>query len=350
MQKVSPHKNGMANNRILGIDIGSSAIKIAQVNVGKDNHVVEEYVSIPLPLESVVDGRIAEGKHQLVVNILKLALKESTFSTKDAIVGLNSSSSVFFRNAVVPIMNDATLKKSIINIVEAEKTGLDMNEMHVSYSVLGKDARGSKLRLMLYLVQDQYVDSLCKAVEDAGLNVVGADISALATLRGTGIDVRQTDTAAIVGIGADITSILMHRSGVPSALFLDSTGAGREASRVIADALDADPESEDMELYKTSNTRFDADVQEAISEYGDMLAQRLLKTFEVFKRNSPDEPPVRSITLVGGGSFLQGLARVIQNHFDLAIQYGKPEPAFDGDLALASLHLTAIGLAIGATR
>ena len=340
----------MANDRILGIDIGSSAIKIAQVNVGKDRHTVEAYTSVPLPLESVIDGRIADGKHQLVVNALKSALDTDAFSTKDAIIGLNSSSSVFFRNASVPRMNDSTLKKSIVNIVEAEKTGLNMNEMHVDYSVLGNETRGSKLRLMLYLVQDNYAESLCKAAEDAGLNVIGADISALATLRGTEIDVRQTDTAAIVGIGADITSILMHRSGVPSALFLDSTGAGREASRVIADALGADAESEDMELYKVSNTRFDNDVQEAITEYGDMLAQKLLKTFEAFKRTRPDEPPVRSITLVGGGSFLQGLARVIQNHFDLTIQYGRPEPAFDGDLSNAGLHLTAIGLATGATQ
>lgn len=340
----------MANDMVLGIDIGSSAIKIAQVNVGKERHIVEAYTSVPLPFETVIDGRIADGKHAIVVSALKSALDTDLFTTKNAVVGLNSSSSVFFKNASVPRMSDDTLRRSIVNIVEAEKTGLNMEEMHVDYSVLGNETRGSKLRLMLYLVQDEYAASLCRAVEDAGLNIVGVDISALATLRGTEINTRSDETSAIVGIGADIISTLMHRGGIPSALFLDPNGAGREASGHIADALGASAESEDVELYKVSNTRFDLDVQSAITEYGDQVALKLVKTFEAFKRTHPDEPPVRSITLVGGGSFLQGLARVIQNHFDLLIQYGKPEPTFDGDLSHAVLHLTAMGLATGAKK
>jgi type IV pilus assembly protein PilM len=341
-------KTGMANDKVLGIDIGSSAIKIAQVNVGKDRHFVEAYTSVPLPFETVVDGRIADGKHAIVVNAIKAAMDGGMFSTKDAVVGLNSSSAVFFRQTSIPRMSDETLKKSIVNIVESENAGFDMSEMHVDYSVLGNETRGSKLRVMLYLVQDQYAEALCKAVEDAGLNVVGADLSALATLRGTEINHRTDETSVIVGIGAEITSVLMHCGGVPSALFIDPTGAGHDASKAIADVAGGDPESEDLEAFKTANNRFDREVAEAITEYGQIVADKLTKYFEAFARENPDAPAIRSITLVGGGSFLQGLARVIQNNFDLNIHYGKPEPMFDGDLSHAVLHLTAIGLATGA--
>lgn len=342
-------KYDMANDRVLGVDIGSHSVKIAQVLLGGDSPHVEAYTSVAVPREVVVDGKIVSGKSGVVVDIIRQALETSNFSTKDAVLGLNSSSSVFFRRSSVPAMDQKTLTKALPNIVDAEGSGLQVDEFLLDFSVLGREENG-KLSLMLYLAQDEYAGTLAMAAEEAGLNVIGTTPTSLATLSAVEINPYAVGTSVILDIGADVTSVLLHRKGVPTGLFLDSTGAGHDANKAIADVLSSDPEGEDTESYKVANHRFDADVQEAIAEYGAILADKLTKFFDSHTRNNPGEPPVDSITLVGGGSFLQGLVKSLQNTFTVPIQYGTPDPRLSGDLSRAVLHLAAIGLATGVKK
>lgn len=338
----------MAADKILGIDIGAHSIKIAQVAVDGDRPVVEAYTAVPLPYGSIVDGLVVPEKRPLIVEALRAVAKSKMFSTKDVIVGLNSPNSVFFHRTTVPVMSEEDLRKSLHNVVEAAETSLDVNHQQIAFSVLGRTRKNNKMNVMLFLVQDDFARVICEMVEEAGLNIVGADLAALATLRGAEIDHDTSRAQAIISIGADTQSILVHSGGIPLFLYTDTTSTGVEASRVIADALGLDDEDEEVEKMKTSSERLPAAAHEAITEYLTNLADRVVASFAAYKRSGANLPAIESILLVGGGSMLQGLARAIVTKADVPVQYARPDSSFEGDLKNAVFHLTALGLTTGA--
>lgn len=339
----------MAADKVLGIDIGAHSVKVAQVTRTDDGLVVDGYTAVRLVPGCIIDGQVVVSKRAHIVEALRTAVtKSGLFSTKDAVIGFNNPSSVFFSRTTIPAMTEENLRKSLSNIVEAADTGLDVAHQQMDFSVLSKTPRSGKIEAMLYIVQDSFAETICEIAEEAGLRIVGADLSVLATLRGAGIDLDQTRAQAVINIGADTQTVLVHSGGVPLGVYPDTSYTGNEATRIIADVMGLDPDDEEVEQLKVSGERFDEEVTEVVSDYLKNTALRVESSLTAYLRSGPDMPPVASILLAGGGSMLQGLARAIHTKTNIPVQYARPDEAYKGDLRNAVFHLTALGLTTGA--
>lgn len=337
----------MANDRVLGVDIGARSIKIAEADLSGDRPLITAFTTIPLPFGCIEDGLVVTEKRRLIVDALRAGLNSGIFQTKDAIIGLNSPNSVFFHQIAVPAMTDEDIRKAKEHLVAAADTGLDIEHQQIDYSVLGRRPKGNKIDVLFYFVHDSVAQTMCEIAEEAGLEVVGADLSVLATLRGADISHDPTFAEAIINIGADTQSILIHRAGVPLFLYGDTSMTGNAASRAVAEAMSLDYDDEDVETAKLSKEQ-DRAVASALADYSLNLADRVANAFTSYARTVPDAPEIMSIRLVGGGSMLNGLARAVINKTNKRAQYAAPDPLFEGDLSRATLHLTALGLTTGA--
>lgn len=340
----------MAKDRVLGVDIGAHSIKIAEVDFSGERPEVTGYTAVALPHGAIEDGLVAIDKRRFIVDALKHALNSGIFTTKDAVVGLNSPNSAFLHTLTIPAMSEEEIEKSKVLLIEAADLGIDTAHQQIDFSVLGRRPRGNKIDVQFYYIADAVAESICQIAEDAGLELLGADLGMLATLRGAAIDQRGAGAQAVVNIGADTITVLVHHNGVPLYAFGDTVFAGNEASRLIADQLGLDPDDPDVEAHKRAG-QFDSVTSQVMGEYAANLADRIVSAIGAYKRTAPDAPPVESILLAGGGSMLLGLAKVIQTKANIRVQYAAADTAtFAGDLKHSTLHLTAIGLTTGATR
>ena len=175
------------SERIIGLDIGASSVKAAQVlRKGDGTYVVEKTGARPLPAGAVFDGRISEDERSRVSDTIKQLVEEEGFTARDAIYGLNSSGAVFMREVMIANngLTPEDVTKALPLIIESKFPDLSPGDNEMSYSVLGEAEGefGPELRVLVYSALKEYTTEVAQTVEAGGLNVVGADLNALAVL------------------------------------------------------------------------------------------------------------------------------------------------------------------------
>lgn len=308
------------STRVIGLDLGSSSIKASQVLHHDDGtYFVEHQATRQLPRGTIIDGHIEADKKALVINALvEMMSAESKFTTKDAIFGLNSSSSIFMEEVLVPVMDADDLEAALPNVLAAQDEKYAAGKNEIAFAVVGPvgTERGPRLRVLVFRALADYVKEMAELVEAAGLNVVGSDFHALAALRV--IDTaprpdRQAD--ALIDIGANVTSVLIHHNGVPKMLALDPEMAGGVATERVADALGLDYDDDLAEFHKINNSDSLGLVPQARSRYSEAFVERVHKTLKQFVDSSDDIDSIAAITLVGGGALLAGLSDYLRSTF-----------------------------------
>jgi type IV pilus assembly protein PilM len=351
------------SDRVIGLDIGASSVKAAQVLRKSDGTcVVEKQAARPLPRGAVNDGRIASDERGRVSDTIKKMIAEENFATKEVIFGLNSSSAVFMQEMTAPLMKPEDIEKTIPNVILVQNPNLDPKENEISFTVLGEQEgeNGPELKILVYTVRADYAREIAEVVEAAGLTVVGADLNALAVLRAINIQNRPADQLdAIVDIGSNITILMLHHNGIPKFLALDPDSAGYVATDKVADALGYDDHQlAQAEWEKVNNEEPVGLVAQARQEYGQALAAKVAGGFNSYLEKSVEHSALANVTLVGGGSLLHGLGFFLRNSLGATVplSYAQWDPAIKaangGEVERSEIgsggdYLVAVGLGSG---
>lgn len=351
-------------SRVIGLDLGSSSVKAAQVLQTKDgNYVVEHQAARPIPRGIIYDGYVAPENHGLVSSIIEQMFDEesSGFSTKDVIVGLHSSARTFMEEMDIPLVKPEDAAAAIPTMIAAINPAYDPEDNEIDYSIVGQveTEKGPMLRVIVFRVLANYAQDISKIVEGAGLNVVGADLNALATLRAIAITRRPDRQAdAIVDIGANVVTMMLHHNGVPKMIKLDPDTAGSVATDKVANALGLDEDDEQAEWYKINDDNTVGLVAQARNEYSKSVATRVATVFSNYVNGSNEIDSLAAVTLVGGGVLLPNLSWFLRQSFgEVPMTYAAIDPIIsstspDGVLrqepGSGGDYLVAIGLGTGA--
>jgi type IV pilus assembly protein PilM len=351
------------SSRVIGLDLGSSSIKAAQVlQTGNGQYVVEHQAARPLPRGVVYDGYIQKENRGLVSSVIQQMFEEEKgFTTKDVIIGLNSSARTFMEEMDVPKVMDSDIDEALPNIIAAKNPAFNENDNEIDYAVVGEvdTEHGTMLRIIVFRALADYAEDMSKIVEEAGLNVVGSDFNALAALRAIAIEHRPDRQAdGVIDFGANVLTMMLHHNGVPKMIVLDPDSAGSVATEKVADALGLDEDDEQAEWYKINDDNAVGLVAQARNEYSKSTADRIANTFDKFIKASPEIDSLAKVTLVGGGALLPNLSWFLRKAFgevpmtyaaiDPSISSASPdgvrrqEPGSGGD------YLVAVGLGTGA--
>lgn len=300
------------SDRVIGLDIGSSSVKAAQIlRRGDGTFLVERQAARPLPRGAVFDGRVDEKERLRVIEVIQQMFAEEGFSTKDVIFGLNSSSAVFMQEMRLPLMRPEDVAQALPLALEAKDATLSSEENEISWTVVGEveGDNGPELSVLVYSVRADYAKDTAEVIEAAGLNVVGADLNALAVLRAIAVQQRpRNQVDAIVDIGANVTILMLHHNGVPKMLLLDPDSAGHVATSRIVDALGLDEDDEQQgEWEKMNNEEPVGIVAQARNEYSANLASKIAGGFDSYLSRSEEYDQIANVTLVGGGALLHGI-------------------------------------------
>lgn len=207
----------------IGVDIGTSNIKIVQLQPKGDKFVLETYGVVNVAYQiSNKDSNVAIDQ---TAEILKNLIKKSRTTTNKIVASLPNS--VVFTSVIeMPTMPENELKSAIE--FEAKKyVPLPLSEVALSWSIiqekkqkvnldtnlgsLNKVGESDKNKILLTAVPNLVVDNYLKVFRTAGLQPLALEIEALSLIRS--LVNEDNKTVLLIDIGAKNTSINLVDNG-----------------------------------------------------------------------------------------------------------------------------------------
>jgi type IV pilus assembly protein PilM len=230
----------MAKTRI-GIDVGSTAVRVAEVAAG-DVPVVVRAAQVPLPPGAVEAGEVRQL--EAVAEALREVLSKSGVKTKQVYLGVGNQR-VIVREVVLPWLPEKELRDTLAFQVQ-EFIPMTTDEAVLDFDPLGELDRGGRRmqRILLVAAHKGMINALVDAALAAKLDPIGIDLTPFAVIRavGTGeegLDLDASGDEAIIDIGAQVTSICVHDRGITRFVRMLPSG-GRDITLALASGLGID--------------------------------------------------------------------------------------------------------------
>jgi type IV pilus assembly protein PilM len=143
---------------IVGLDIGSSAVKAVELKTAGRAVKVTAFATEPVPPDSIVDGAIIDGT--AVAEAIRRVFAHKAFKTKNVAASL-SGNAVIVKKINLPVMTEAELSESIY--WEAEQyIPFDIQDVNLDYQILdpgtGADGKGTMEVLLVAAKKDKIAD------------------------------------------------------------------------------------------------------------------------------------------------------------------------------------------------
>ncbi|TLY42294.1 MAG: type IV pilus assembly protein PilM, partial [Nitrospirae bacterium] len=218
-----------AKRDLLGLDIGSSAIKLVQMKQARGNYLLQKFGIQPLEPEVIVDGTVMDSGR--VVSAIKELVGEHNVKLKNVAMSI-SGHSVIVKKINLPPMPDEELEGQV-RLAAEQYIPFDINEVNIDFHILNPNEQSDdgqpQMSLLLVAAKKDKVTELSELVKAAGLNPVILDVDAFAIENMYGINYPPSpeDIVALVNIGASVMNVNIVR-GETSLLTRDiSIGGNR---------------------------------------------------------------------------------------------------------------------------
>ncbi|MFC5928102.1 type IV pilus assembly protein PilM [Cryobacterium melibiosiphilum] len=343
--------------RVVGIDIGSSAVRAVELSgAGTDNPVLLHYYEQPLEVGAIVRGEVVDP--DAVAEALTLLWTAGGFTSRDVVIGMGDYR-VVVRSLTVPSMSMRRIRESlpfqVKDLVSVPvKDGL-LDFYPVSETPGEGDAGPQTVGLLIAAVKDVVLANV-KAIRLAKLNPVEVDLVPFALTRAIHRMESAEDIIAEIDIGAGTTSVVVTVDGVPQFVRLIPAGAS-DVIKALKTRLDVD-EAEAIRLKNiVGMARTVApdylEAAQIVHEVSMDLLSSLRNTITYFS-NTRLDITITQIVLNGGGSRLPGLAAELTAQTKLPVIFAELTGIALGDglnadavRATEGTFLVACGLALG---
>jgi type IV pilus assembly protein PilM len=316
--------------RVVGLDIGTSGVRAAELTLGKGTATLERFGQVALPPGAVRDGEVIDTA--AVAEAIKLLWAQAKFSTKKVVIGV-ANQKVVVRQVDLPWLPTNELKKALVFQVQ------DFIPMPVEQAILDfhlleeftNDAGGRMVRVLLVAAARDMVDSALQAVTAAGLTPQMVDLTSFAVMRSmVTMDhsaLQVTEAEALVDIGASVTNIVVHQGGVPRFVRILLMG-GSDITDAVAERLgvqhdQAESLKQESSLSATSATADASPAARALEASASAFLEEVRGSLDYFMAQ-PGASRISRIVVSGGGSRLAGLQERLSAATRLPVQAARP--------------------------
>jgi type IV pilus assembly protein PilM len=326
------------NKTLMGLDIGSSAVKAIELKpTGKGYRVTAIGVE-PIPPDSIVDGAIIDGG--AVSDAVRRLFANAQFRARDVAASL-SGNSVIVKKITLPAMTEQELAESIY--WEAEQyIPFDIQDVHLDYEVLtppGGGAAQGTIDVLLVAAKKDKIGDYTSVITQAGRTPVVVDVDAFALQNAYEVNYgfEPGVTVALLNAGASATNInILH--GPQSVFTRDISMGGNAFTEAVQRELGLPYElAEQLKKGQDVEGASYEDARPVLKAMTDNILLEVEKTFDFFKATASSDR-IDQIVLSGGASRVDGFAEA------LAARFGTDVISFDPfrQVSLDSAKLGAI--------
>lgn len=334
----------------IGIDIGTSAIKLAEIAWQNDKPVLKNFGMRELPEQTVEDGLIINP--QQLSETLNQLLSRTHTKSKNVVMAVGGRI-MFARELIFPAMTMEELGEAIKWDLE-KYIPYAPGTYYFDYSIVGQGNTETEIKVLLVASPLDHVRNLIDLIKRADLKLMAIDVEPLALYR----IFADADEALVIDIGALLSQVTIFHNGSPAVIRNIPIG-GEHFTNAIMKVLQIPVnEAEGIKQRHTflgqEETLEDyAEVKQHLELLVEELARDVRRTADYFRQQNKNVP-LNKVFITGGGAKLGNLVQTLGNLLGMPVVMYDPlakvevSSSFDkAHLAQAAPHLgIAIGLAL----
>jgi type IV pilus assembly protein PilM len=307
---------------LVGLDIGSSAIKAVELKPAGKGYKVAAYGSEPVPPDSIVDGAIIDGA--AVVDAIRRVFEGRGIKTRDVAASL-SGNAVIVKKISLPTMTEAELQESIY--WEAEQyIPFDIQDVNLDYQIVESGGSGkSTMDVLLVAAKKEKIADYTGVIGQAGCTAVVVDVDAFALQNAYEINYGTEPDAVVVllNVGASATNINIL-SGDQSVFTRDIAIGGNAYTEALQKELNLPYEQADQLKHglDVEGVTFD-DARPVLRAVTENVMLEIQKTFDFFKATASSDRVTR-IVVSGGASRSEGFTEMLAERFEAPVEVFDP--------------------------
>ncbi len=308
---------------VAGLDIGSSSIKMVELE-GKANNL--NLVSLGfenLPGDTIIDGQIMELN--VVSDVIQSVCNNHQMIATQVVTGV-SGHSVIIKNIVLPPMSREELEESIDWHAE-EHIPYDLADVSLDYQVTAETSDSTTV--LIAACKRERIDNIKQAIQLAGKQAVVIDVDtfALQNCYEANYQPSDSDVVTLLNIGASTMNVNIVK-GTHSLFTRDITVGGSQFTDVLQRSLGLNfqqAEAVKRGVHDAADGVEEKSIEPLMNNVTEIVAMEIQKTFDFYRATAEDnDTVVQKILISGGGSKLAGLATDLSQRLELPVEVLNP--------------------------
>jgi type IV pilus assembly protein PilM len=302
-------------NELVGVDIGTTTIKICCLKNTKGFFTVENVVLKTYDQDLLSDGHVVDI--DFLANELKSIFEENKIKSRNVACAL-SSYSVISKKITIPFLQEEELDKTISGEVE-NAIPFPMRDIYYNYYVMGVDAeKQSMMNVKIVAAKKEIVDAYVTAfnMADLSLQILDVDIFDISNLVEQIYNPKEY-SVVIVDIGASVTNIAIL-NGEDIEFTREILVGGKYLTNLIQKSARLNyKNAEEKKLSADSNIVY------LFEDFIFNIASEINKTVRFYLATKPKEN-IGKIYVTGGSSLLPGLKEKIVEDSGIQVEVINP--------------------------
>jgi len=319
----------------VGVDIGSSAIKVVQIKRKHNKALLETYGTLALgPYANLEVGNTTNLDSDNIAKALVDTLRESNVTSKDVAIAIPASASLIFNIEIPGVVPEKDIGKIIPT--EARKyIPVPISEVTLDWSLIpevknvNKDGTPSPHQILIAAIQNDTLDKYKDIAQKASVISGFYEIEIFSSIRSS--IKNDLATTMIIDFGALKTKIAIMEYGIVRTFHLVNKGS-HDITANISKSLGT-PFARAEEMKREMGVAPSADT--TVSDIAKLVIDQIFREANTTLLNyeKKHNKAVSKIILSGGGSVMKGFIeeakRAFHSEVELSDPFDKTEsPAF----------------------
>lgn len=335
---------------MLGVDIGSSSLKVVQLRKEHGKAILETYGELALgPYGGSEVGQATNLSAEQITETLKDLLREAKVTTKSCALSIPYARSLLTL-VELPYREDPKEQKTVIELEARKYIPVPESEVQLDWFIVpetdqaSKPEKKEKVQVLLVAVHNDELKLLQAIVSGAGLTSSFYEIEIFSTIRAV-VD-EPVKVVMVLDVGASSTKSYIVEHGVVALSHAISAGS-QDITRAISVSKNVSIASAEVMKKKEGLAAGDSSPELVFSRIFSE-AHRVLIQYETAHKK-----PVSSIVLTGGGGVTKELGIYARKLFSIDVHVADPfakteAPAFMRPILkdIGPEFAVAVGLAL----
>ena len=302
--------------RFLGLDLGSSSIKMAELEVSRNSATLTAFGFAPTPPGSIQSGEINDiEKLGAAVAALHNELK---VKRKNTVTGMWGTS-VIVKKVTTPVMDESLLAEQVR--WEAEQyIPFDLNEVSLEFTKLPRRKDADVMDVVIVAARTELVNRYVSTIQAAGLEVSALDIAGFSLANCFEFNYgKLPEQIALLNIGSNVTNFVVLDEGHP-VFTRDIPVGGYNYNSDIQTEMNISPEeAEAMKISASLKQPVPGEVVRIMGVTTEYISKEIHSTVDFYNTTS-NQNPISRIFVAGGSSVYQPLSEAIAVRTGLPVE------------------------------
>ena len=265
-------KNSVKGEEIVGVDLGTNEIRLAQISTNKANQwILEKFYSHKF--EGLPENSTVLENPDKIADELKVAIQKSKISTSNAAIAIPVTSAII-RVVTSPLMTDEELQNAVKtdslweNLVQLTD---NLDDYSIFHQVINRDQTGNTMDILFVASKLADINSYTDIIKKGGMNAVIIDVkcfalkSAVDQINQISGTIEDSNLTAVLEFGLDENYVMILYENNP--IITDIFIRGQDRNTLI--------ESNNQEEMEALVRRYITQVKQAVQDFETKYEKRI---------------------------------------------------------------------------